>query len=394
MRRLSFADDPLIKPLMTPFSSHPSDTPIAPVTVQAVVDAMTAGGALENFLHVGWRLVLGGAAAAEPVAKIGEFPLHLERLEPALFHAELSQAIAALEAEGGQTADGAITQFVLAETVDPQAVATLLTQMLAAAQTSSEKTGLLRVSALGSAWLGLRPPETQRGQALQDFLSRDRLSHADQGIFASGADQPERFETLARFIDEGGQRLPAARILTGHESDQTLAQLDCLMLSKAAARLAADPGLKLSINVCRTTLRDSSWLGLLDALLSTHGSAFDRAVFEITEWPARAGHVPLSQSLKPLSDRGLGLWLDDFGAGLTSFNEVFIPGIDALKIDRSLLRRCYADSDGFGVLSLVTGFAQRQGKLCVVEGVEDLEERGFAQAQGASHVQGFFSGRI
>ena len=173
---------------MTPFSSHSSDTPIAPVTVQAVVDAMTAVGALESFLHVGWRLVLGGASAAEPVAKIGEFPLHLERLEPALFHAELSQAVVALEAEGGQTADGAITQFVLAETVDPQAVATLLTQMLAAAQTSSAKTGLLRVSALGSAWLGLRPPETQRGQALQDFLSRDRLSHADQGIFASGAD--------------------------------------------------------------------------------------------------------------------------------------------------------------------------------------------------------------
>ena len=83
-----------------------------------------------------------------------------------------------------------------------------------------------------------------------------------------------------------------------------------------------------------------------------------------------------------------------FGAGLTSFNEAFIPGISALKIDRSLLRRCCVDDDAFGVLSLVTAFARRQGKLCVAEGIETAQQRQFAEARGASHVQGFFSGRV
>ena len=379
---------------MTPTSSTSSLNPITPSMAQAVLDAMMAGETVVDPRCFGWRLDLIRGVDASSVLDVDGFSLHLERLEPEQFQTDLFGAVHVLESQRGQMAGPAVSQYVLADAIDEHSVSTLLIQMLGTARSSSADGGVLRVSALGSEWLGLDRPENGDVLALQDFLTRDRLSHADQGIFAGAADDPERYETLARFIDQNGTQLPAAQVLTGHESSEALAELDCLMLSRAGARLAADPRLNLSINVCRTTLLEPSWLALLDALISAHGSVFDRAVFEITEWPARAVQMPLEHALRPLSDRGLALWLDDFGAGLTSFNEAFIPGISALKIDRSLLRRCCVDDDAFGVLSLITAFARRQGKLCVAEGIETAQQRQFAEARGASHVQGFFSGRV
>ena len=379
---------------MTPTPSASSLTLVTRSVAQAVHHAMTAGGSLADARRFGWRLELGRDAVDSPVLEIDGFFLRLERLEPMPFQRDLCGAVDALESGRGQRGGRAVCHYVLADSIDEPSVASLLVQMLATARASGGGNTVLRVGALGSDWPGLSRPEKADAPPLQDFLTGNRLSHMDQGIFACAADRPERYETLARFIDQGGTRLPAAHVLTGYEPSDALAELDCFMLSRGVERLVADPSLNLSINVCRTTLLEPSWLGLLDQLMSAHGSVFDRAVFEITEWPARAVQTPLEQALKPLADRGLVLWLDDFGAGLTSFNEAFIPGVAAVKIDRSLLRRCCADNDAFGVLALVTAFAHRQGKLCVAEGIESAKERRFAEALGASHVQGFFSGRV
>ena len=381
--------------LASPPEHHAS---ISIKTVQAVVDGMTGHRLPADLLNRGWQLVLDQKQTGSQIAEIGGFFLGLEPLDPAQFRSRLTKAVTNLEAGTGDQSGPSVSQFVLAEAVDQKSVSILLTQMLGSAQASSPQGCVVGVSALGSDWFGMgaldASPELSSSPMLQDFLNADGLSHVDQGIFASRADLPERFETLARFVDSDGNQLPAAQVLSGHESDDALAQLDCTMLARSVARMVADPALKLSVNVCRTTLRDPSWLQLLDQLIAAHGEAVQRAVFEITEWPARAGHEPLMESLEPLSGRGLALWLDDFGAGLTSFNEVLLPGIAALKVDRSLLRRCCADNDAFGVLELVAAFAQRHKKLCVIEGVENLKERKFAEGHGASHVQGFFSGRL
>ena len=383
---------------MTLASPSENRIPISIKTVQAVVDGMTGDRLPADLLNRGWQLVLNQQQTESQIAEIGGFFLGLEPLDPAQFRSRLTKAVTSLEAGTGDDSRPSVSQFVLAEAIDQKSVTILLSQMLGSAQASSQQDSVVRVSALGSDWFGVGAPETKpepsSSPVLQDFLNADGLSHVDQGIFASRADLPERFETLARFVEPDGNQLPAARVLTGHESDDTLAQLDCTMLARSVARMVADPALRLSINVCRTTLLDPAWLQLLDQLIATHGEAVQRAVFEITEWPARAGHKPLLESLEPLSGRGLALWLDDFGAGLTSFNEVLLPGIAALKVDRSLLRRCCADNDAFGVLDLVAAFAQRRKKLCVIEGVENLKEREFAESHGASHVQGFFSGRL
>lgn len=351
------------------------------------VQAAMGGGTL------GWRFELGAGLTASVIAELGGFDLALTPLAPPDFRGSLGKAIGDLEANKGQSQTRTITQYVLSETIDRPSLSHLLDQMLVAAQ-ARPQTGLLRVSALGSEWLGSDLGRSESMPPLLDFLRGGRLTYADQAIFRSGSTQPSRHETLARFHHGADTILPAGQVLTGLEPDAVLVELDRAMLAGAVERLVANPTLQLSINVCRTTLLNTDWTTLLAASVDRHPDALARAVFEVTEWPARAIHTPLATGLAPLAKLGQRLWLDDFGAGLTSFNEAFIPGIAGLKIDRFLHRQCFTDRDTFGVLELVAAFARRQGKTCVIEGVETDQERRFAEACGASHVQGFFSGQV
>jgi len=332
-------------------------------------------------------------ASATDALGLGTLHLRIRALCPADFQSCLGAAIEGLERKEPLGPSSCIVQFVLATEIETDAVTHVLNQMHTALQADYGE-ALVRVSAMGSEWLGLLGQPSQHKPALEDYLSDDRLTYVDQGIFPKGSPHPDHFETLARFKDKSGHVITATHVLSGTEPDAVLSALDQAMVTSAAHRLNEDPNLHLTVNVCRTTLLDERWHERLKALRENHAAAISRMIFEVTEWPARAAHTPLFKSSRALTTLGSELWLDDFGAGLTSFNEVFVDGITGIKIDRSLLRHAYADGDAFGVLDTVTSFAARMGKVCVIEGAENDDERQFAEDHGATHVQGYFSGRI
>ena len=360
----------------------------------------------------GWVMEMTVADATSPddeVVAVGQLSLRIQRLEPADFRAALEAVIRTLEAEAEPQSETAsdieletgmgpkgppiLTQFVLAQDLDPEALSVLLAQMHRV--TCSITQGMLvRVGVLSAQWLARTGHGDTTEQGLAHYLNHNGLKQADQGIYALEQDDPCRHESLARFMDSGGAVHSAGKVLTGGEPWALLAGLDRTMLSTALDRLHADADLQLSINVCRSTLADQGWLSILHDRLMTHADALARLIFEITEWPLQAQDAPLSQALSPLKALGLDIWLDDFGGGGTSFNEAVVPGITGLKIDRSLLRSAWLDNDAFGTLGTITGFARRLGKTCVIEGVETLDERRFGESCSASHVQGFFSGRV
>jgi EAL domain-containing protein (putative c-di-GMP-specific phosphodiesterase class I) len=166
------------------------------------------------------------------------------------------------------------------------------------------------------------------------------------------------------------------------------------MLDTAFARLQADPALRLTLNVCRTSLVEPRWRTQVETLSSAAPAAAARLTLEITEWPHRAAALPLAEALHGLSALGVSLWLDDFGSGLTSVNEALLPTLSGIKIDRSLIRHSLANGDRLGLVAAISGLARRQGKTCIAEGAENEDERAFAETLGATHVQGFFSGVI
>ena len=281
----------------------------------------------------GWVMEMTVADATSPddeVVAVGQLSLRIQRLEPADFRAALEAVIRTLEAEAEPQSETAsdieletgmgpkgppiLTQFVLAQDLDPEALSVLLAQIHRV--TCSITQGMLvRVGVLSAQWLARTGHGDTTEQGLAHYLNHNSLKQADQGIYALEQDDPCRHESLARFMDSGGAVHSAGKVLTGGEPWALLAGLDRTMLSTALDRLHADADLQLSINVCRSTLADQGWLSILHDRLMTHADALARLVFEITEWPLQAQDAPLSQALSPLKALGLDIWLDDFGGG-------------------------------------------------------------------------------
>lgn len=381
-------------------ASQPSDANIQ-AAAQLVIDQMSAPEAGSVPSVSGWCLALGPAHAQDrplalnsekPLCALGESEVFLKSLDPASFDSNLSLAIDQHFGSNSDLNPSWVVQYLLAESPSAGLIAAALKQMLAETALPREQ-ALLRLSALGSDWIS-DSPEDSSAPFLLELLEQGALTFVDQGVFEASAAEPDRFETLARFKGADGQILSAAQVLTGQETDKVLAELDRRMLLSSVERLCSDESLKLSVNVCRTTLQDSGWYQVFEQLQAEHPEATSRMILEITEWPTRAVRSPLTQSGETLGALKVDLWLDDFGAGLTSFNEVFLEGLSGIKIDRNLLRRSIDSGDAFQALKVVTDFARAQGKICVIEGAENDVERAYAEAKGATHVQGFFSGVI
>lgn len=331
------------------------------------------------------------AAQGALIGPIGSYRLYLHPLPPARFNRQLEAAVRAHFDPRTPPAPDWVIQFLLTASPSRASVHRALRQTLTEAGLPRDR-ALLRLSALGTDWIDKDPASP--GLSLRDLLDQGALRSVDQGIFAAGAARPDRFETLARFVGPDGQLISAARVLRGDEPDAVLAELDQRMLRASVERLRQSPALQLTVNVCRSSLVDPAWLALFKHLRQAQPEAMARVILEVTEWPTRAVQTPLADSSATMAGLGPDLWLDDFGAGLTSFNEMLLRQLSGIKIDRSLLRRSLDAGGAFQALRIVTDLARRLDQVCVIEGVETPIERAHAEELGATHVQGYFSGVI
>ena len=321
-------------------------------------------------------------------------------LDATAFSQDFFALAAALEQGEQISSHPSVTHFLLAPAAPGQMVEaiTATLEQMAITLAADRPEGVLRVGVLGATHA--RGTLDAASAKLDQMLAAGRLSHIEQGIFKTRVGgltentAPGYHELLARFTDVDGATLSAGLVLTGEEPDAPLAALDRAMLDTAFARLQADPALRLTLNVCRTSLVEPRWRTQVETLSSAAPAAAARLTLEITEWPHRAAALPLAEALHGLSALGVSLWLDDFGSGLTSVNEALLPSLSGIKIDRSLIRHSLANGDRLGLVTAISGLARRQGKTCIAEGAENEDERAFAETLGATHVQGFFSGVI
>jgi EAL domain-containing protein (putative c-di-GMP-specific phosphodiesterase class I) len=90
---------------------------------------------------------------------------------------------------------------------------------------------------------------------------------------------------------------------------------------------------------------------------------------------------------------GVGIALDDFGNGYSSFGYIRTLPIHVVKIDRSFIKEINnSPSDAVIVTSIVT-LAHNLGKKVVAEGVEMLEQIIHLKTIGCDEVQGYLMSR-
>ena len=146
--------------------------------------------------------------------------------------------------------------------------------------------------------------------------------------------------------------------------------------------------LSLNVNLSPRQLQHGELLQTIDGLLAEHALAPRDLVLELTENTLQHGeHAP---RIAELRDRGLRLFMDDFGTGSCSLNSLLRLQLDSLKIDRSLFSGGSQRGQAPELVRTIVSLARDMGTQVVAEGVETAEQLGFLRELGVSAAQGFY----
>jgi EAL domain-containing protein (putative c-di-GMP-specific phosphodiesterase class I) len=116
-------------------------------------------------------------------------------------------------------------------------------------------------------------------------------------------------------------------------------------------------------------------------------------VVELTEQSAVESYPALREQLAPLRTRGLGLAVDDVGAGHASLRHVVELRPDFIKIDRSLIHRVADDTARRAALGAFVMMAKDLGAQLIAEGVERAVDFEVIRELEFDAAQGYLLGR-
>ncbi len=176
------------------------------------------------------------------------------------------------------------------------------------------------------------------------------------------------------------------RDLTAWVLDQSLAQ--CVRWREQRRPLT------VSVNVSVTNLLDPGFVAMVRERLTHHRLPASALILEITETTIIRDFEACKAILAELRELGLGISIDDFGAGFTSLAYLANLAVTELKLDRSFITRLSSDKDrDLAVVAATIELGHALRLRVVAEGVEDLATLDLLAQVGCDLAQGYYISR-
>lgn len=229
-------------------------------------------------------------------------------------------------------------------------------------------------------------------QRLRDALvppGREPFTLVFQPVVALESGATTGMEALVRWQPEGAETVSPGEFVLLAERIGLVSHLDRWVLGsacRAAAAWAGPWGVSVNISAMSFGLIDVAAL-VADALAAS-GLEAGRLTIEMTETALAREPERTRQAVVGLRALGVGVALDDFGAGHGSLTTLRRFPFSALKIDRGLIEGIVPDGAQAHMVGMVTQLGHKLGVPVVAEGVETREELATVTALGATHVQG------
>ena len=150
------------------------------------------------------------------------------------------------------------------------------------------------------------------------------------------------------------------------------------------------PAIKMSVNLSPRQLREQGLVETVRRILHETGLDASWLTIEITESGLMHNVQEAEDILGQLDALGLGIAIDDFGAGYSSLGYLKRFPIDLLKIDKSFVQDITTDPDDAAIALAIITMAHSLGMKVVAEGVETRPQLAFLQVRGCDVMQGYY----
>jgi diguanylate cyclase (GGDEF)-like protein len=186
---------------------------------------------------------------------------------------------------------------------------------------------------------------------------------------------PDQFIPVA---EETGLIMPLGRWVVRAACEQWIAWRE--------AGLAPPP---VAINLSPRQFSDAHLIDDIDTILKETGMDAAYLQLEVTESAAMENPMRTFDMLDALRQRGLHVYIDDFGTGHSNLSQLKRMPIDALKIDKSFVDDVLTDSDDAEIANAIIRLSHALNLRVVAEGVESVEQVAFLKQNGCDEIQGY-----
>ncbi len=206
------------------------------------------------------------------------------------------------------------------------------------------------------------------------------------------------YEALARWQDPVMGIISPAIFVEVLENVHLVHKLDTYIIDMVCEDLredidsgyAVEP---ISVNLSQLDFELCDILADVDRCRAKYDIPIELLHIEVTESAISSGSVFLGEQIKRFRDAGYEVWMDDFGAGYSSFNNLKDFDFDMLKIDMNFLRSFDTNKRSRVILASIVNMAKELGIHTLAEGVETKEQYEFLKRIGCEKLQGYLFGK-
>jgi diguanylate cyclase (GGDEF)-like protein len=236
-------------------------------------------------------------------------------------------------------------------------------------------------------------------EELRQAIESDQLTLHYQPLLDLRSGTVVKVEALVRWPHPSLGLLSPLEFLPLAEEARLMGALTRWVLNQALTQCAAwhraGRQISVSVNVSASDLLDSEFVGLVATSLARHELAAEALILEITETTVITEFERSTRVLQALRDLGVGVSLDDFGAGFTSLAYLGRLPASELKLDRSFIARLTAGAGDRDValVRATIDLGHALGLSVVAEGIEDAHTLELLGELRCDLGQGYFVGR-
>jgi diguanylate cyclase (GGDEF)-like protein len=206
------------------------------------------------------------------------------------------------------------------------------------------------------------------------------------------------YEALARWQDPVMGIISPAIFVEVLESVRLVHKLDICIIDMVCEeiRMDMDEGATVepvSVNLSQLDFELCDIMAEIDRCREKYDIPRHLLHIEVTESAISSGADFLGEQIKKFRDAGYEVWMDDFGAGYSSFNNLKNYDFDVLKIDMNFLRSFETNKKTRVILGTIVNMAKELGIHTVAEGVETQEQYDFLRRIGCEKLQGYLFGK-
>lgn len=201
-------------------------------------------------------------------------------------------------------------------------------------------------------------------------------------------------EALARWVDPQRGVLSPGIFIPVLEEANLIHRLDLCVIEQTCQAIQGmkekdEKMVPISVNLSRVDFQVCDIFKEVDRLRRKYDLSPKLLKIEVTESTLTTAPVALKQAMREFQRAGYDVWMDDFGSGYSSLNNLKSFAFDLIKIDMIFLRNFEGNSAGKTIIAAIVDMAKRLGIQTLCEGVETVEQAEFLREIGCERLQGF-----